>query len=229
MNPERAHPRSDVPLRTVLCFGDSNTWGFEPGSGRRYPRAVRWPGALAERAGPAWHVVEAGLNGRTTVFHDPLGDLEGLRHLGPILDSAAPVDVVVLLLGTNDLKTRFAASAYEIAEGAGRLVDHVLASDAGPGDVAPDVVLVAPPPLASVEAWARRDPDAYEGFETAWRDAATTSQAFARQYARVARLRGVRFLDAGAHVRTSDVDGVHWSAEGHAALARAVHAVLAGG
>jgi lysophospholipase L1-like esterase len=217
------------PARTVLCFGDSNTWGFEPGTGARYPRSVRWPGALAALAGPDWHVVEAGLNGRTTVFEDPLGDLMGLRHLGPTLDSAAPVDLVVLMLGTNDLKTRFAASAYEIAEGAGRLVDHVLASDAGHGGAAPDVLLVAPPPLATLEGWALRDPEAYEGFESAWRDALATSAAFARQYARVAHVRGVRSLDAGEHVRTSDVDGVHWPAEGHAALARAVHALLSTG
>ena len=208
--------------RTLLCFGDSNTWGFEPGSMTRYPRRVRWPGVAAAALGEAWHVVEAGLNGRTTVFEDPLGDVCGLRHLGPVLASAAPVDVVAIVLGTNDLKTRLSASPYEIAEGAGMLVDHVLASDAGPDERAPAVLLVAPPPLASLSGWEARDRASYEGFEEAWRDARERSLRFARQYARVAHVRGVAWLDAGAHVVSSDIDGIHWPPEGHAALGRAI-------
>ncbi len=208
--------------RTLLCFGDSNTWGFEPGSMTRYPRHVRWPGVTDAVLGDAWHVVEAGLNGRTTVFEDPLDDLAGVRHLGPVLSSAAPVDVVVIALGTNDLKTRLGASAYEIAEGAGVLVDRVLASDAGPAEAPPAVLLVAPPPIGDLSGWARRDLAAYEGFEEAWHEARERSLRFASQYARVARVRGVPFLDAGQHVISSDVDGIHWAAEGHAALGRAV-------
>jgi lysophospholipase L1-like esterase len=212
--------------RTLLCFGDSNTWGFEPASMARYPRRVRWPGVAADALGAGWHVVEAGLNGRTTVFEDPLGDLAGIRHLGPVLDSAAPVDVVLIALGTNDLKTRLSASAYEIAEGAGMLVDRVLASDAGPHERAPGVLLVAPPPVVDVGGWAARDPDAFEGFEQGWRDAVERSRRFAAQYARVARVRGVPLLDAGEHVVSSDLDGIHWSPEGHGAFGRAVAAAV---
>jgi lysophospholipase L1-like esterase len=213
--------------RTVLCFGDSNTWGYEPGTGARFGRHVRWPGVLQRELGGAWHVVEAGLNGRTTVFEDPLGDKCGRRHIGPVLESAAPADVVIVMLGTNDLKTRFCASAYEIAEGAGAIVDAVLAGAWGPHDGAPDVLLVAPPPLATLAGWEARDPEAYEGFETMWRDGIVTSRAFARQYARVARSRGVGFLDAGLHVATSEVDGVHWAAEGHEAFGCAVASAVA--
>jgi lysophospholipase L1-like esterase len=212
--------------RSLLCFGDSNTWGFEPASMARYPRRVRWPGVAAAALGDGWHVVEAGLNGRTTVFEDPLGDLAGIRHLGPVLDSAAPVDVVVIALGTNDLKTRLSASAYEIAEGAGMLVDRVLASDAGPGERAPGVLLVAPPPLVDVGGWAARDPDAYAGFEQGWQAAVERSLHFAAQYARVARVRGVAFLDAGEHVVSSALDGIHWPPEGHDAFGRAVAAAV---
>ncbi len=208
--------------RTLLCFGDSNTWGFEPATMTRYPRHVRWPGVAAAALGEAWHVVEAGLNGRTTAFEDPLGDKCGVRHLGPVLESAAPVDVVVIALGTNDLKTRLSASPFEIAEGAGLLVESVLTSDAGPGGSAPAVLLVAPPPIGELGGWAERDEFAYEGFEEAWHEARQRSLGFARQYARVARVHGVALLDAALHVLSSDVDGIHWSSEGHASFGRAV-------
>jgi lysophospholipase L1-like esterase len=181
---------------------------------------------LARELGEAWHVVEAGLNGRTTVFEDPLGDTCGRRHIGPVVASAAPVDVAVVMLGTNDLKTRFGASAYEIAEGAGVLVEAVRASAHGRDARPPDVLLVAPPPLAALDGWEARDPEAYAGFDTMWQGGLATSQAFARQYERVAHVRGVGFLDAGLHVSTSDVDGVHWSAEGHEAFGIAVGAAL---
>lgn len=208
--------------RTLLCFGDSNTWGFDPVSGARYPRAVRWPGVCATALGSDWHVVEAGLNGRTSVFEDPLGDLAGIRHLGPVLASAAPVDVIAILLGTNDLKARFAATAAEIADGAGALVDRVLGSRAGPDARAPAVLLVAPPLVGDLDALRLDDEADLEARRSVWQGARERSRSFARQYQRVARLRSVSFLDAGAFVTSSDVDAVHWSPEGHAALGGAV-------
>jgi hypothetical protein len=84
--------------------------------------------------------------------------------------------------------------------------------------------LVAPAPIGSLAGWAERDPEAYDGFETTYRGADITSRAFAQQYARVARVRGIAFLDAGAHVTSSDVDGVHGSREAHGAFGRAVAA-----
>ena len=181
---------------------------------------------LRVELGSTWRVVEAGLNGRTTVFEDPLGDKCGRRHVGPVLESAAPVDVVIVMLGVNDLKTRFGASAYEIAEGAGTVVDAVRGSPFGPEGRAPHVILVAPPPLTTLQGWEERDPEAFAGFDTMWLDGQRKSREFGRQYARVAQVRGVGFLDAATHVTTSDIDGVHWSAEGHAAFGRAAAAAL---
>lgn len=212
--------------RTLLCFGDSNTWGFDPVTGARYPRATRWPGVCAEALGAGWSVVEAGLNGRTTVFEDPLGDLAGVRHLGPVLASAAPVDVVAILLGTNDLKTRFAASAAEIASGAGVLVDRVLVSSSGPAGRAPRVLLIAPPPVGDGSALARRDAESFDVFDQGWRGARERSLAFGTHYARIARDRGVAFVDAGRVVTTSEVDAVHWTASAHGALGAAVAAAV---
>jgi lysophospholipase L1-like esterase len=210
------------PVHTLLAFGDSNTWGSDPGTGTRYPRSQRWPGALAQALGSAWQVVEAGLGGRTTVFEDPLGDKAGIRHLEPVLMSAAPITLVLVLLGTNDLKTRFAASAYEIAEGAGLIVDRIRASRAGVGGAPPQVLLIAPPPVMSVAGLEARDPQMYAGYALGWANAEARSRQFAEQYARVARTRGVPCFDAGSVIASSPVDGIHWSAESHAALAAAL-------
>ena len=96
--------------RDVLCYGDSNTYGTIPASEGRFPRDVRWPGVLADELGAGWHVIEEGLGGRTTVFDDPiLPDRNGRRYLMPCLLSHAPLHAVVISLGTNDLKARFAA------------------------------------------------------------------------------------------------------------------------
>ena len=94
-------------MKHVLVYGDSNSWGFEPGSGKRYGEEVRWTGVLAENLGSDTRVIEEGLNGRTTVFDDPLEPgRNGKTYLGPCLQSHHPLDLVILMLGTNDLKHR---------------------------------------------------------------------------------------------------------------------------
>src|SRR5688572_13370016 len=105
-------------MKTILCFGDSNTWGYVPGTGKRYPRSERWPGVLQETLGNEFLIIEEGLNARTTTMDDPIrgGAIKnGLTYLRPCLESHAPIDLVLLLLGTNDLKHRFGLSAYDVA------------------------------------------------------------------------------------------------------------------
>ena len=86
-------------MKTILCYGDSNTWGYIPGTGNRYPRQVRWTGVLQNLLGEKFHVIEEGLNGRTTVMDDPTRIAKnGLPYLRPCLDSHAPIDLVVLML-----------------------------------------------------------------------------------------------------------------------------------
>src|SRR5262245_41824824 len=106
------------PKYSVLCYGDSNTWGFVPGTGARYALDVRWPGVLREQLGPEYWVIEEGLNGRTTVWEDPeVAGRNGQQYLPPCLQTHRPLDAVILFLGLNDLKTKFGATAETIAEG----------------------------------------------------------------------------------------------------------------
>jgi lysophospholipase L1-like esterase len=201
-------------MPTVVCYGDSNTHGADPVTLARFPRDVRWPGVLrAELAGVA-EVIEEGLNGRTTLWDDPFMDgRNGRPYLLPCLRSHAPVDVLVLMLGTNDLKTIFGRQANEIAAGVGALVDIAQASGTGPGGGPPGVLVVVPPRLGAAteksELW---------GFGAA----RAVSEELPRLYRVVAETRGSAFLDASVLVEGDPADGVHLDAAGHGMLGQAI-------
>lgn len=199
---------------TVVCYGDSNTYGADPVTLARFPRDVRWPGVLARELAGIGEVVEEGLNGRTTIWDDPFMDgRNGKPYLPPCLRSHAPVDVLVLMLGTNDLKSIFGRQAHEIAAGAGALVDLALASGAGPGGGAPQVLVVAPPRLGPAtdraELW---------GFGAA----RAASERLPGLYRAMAEMKGVAFLDAAVLVGGDPADGVHLNPQDHGILGRAV-------
>jgi lysophospholipase L1-like esterase len=205
-----------VPV--IVCFGDSNTYGFDALTTGRLPKDVRWPGVLAAELAGVAEVIEEGLNGRTTIWDDPyLDGRNGRTYLLPCLRSHAPLDVVVIMLGTNDTKTIFGRTAAEIAAGAGALVDLALGSGTGPDEGAPRVLLIALPGPGEVtdrsEVW---------GFG----EARAKGERMPSLYRTVAEMRGVAFLDASALVAVDPADGVHLAPEGHAVLGRAVAAAV---
>jgi lysophospholipase L1-like esterase len=207
--------------RSVLCYGDSNTWGYAP-AGRpdgRYGPEERWPGVMRTALGGGWLVIEEGLNGRTTVRDDPVegAHKNGRTYLVPCLETHKPLDAVVIMLGTNDLKARFAISAWEIAQGAGVLVSVVQAAAVGRNGGRPEILLVSPPPtLAAFPNHAEMFAGAHE-----------KSKGLAREYKAVADKLGVRFFDAGSVIRSSALDGFHLDPESHAALGKAIAAEIA--
>ena len=201
-------------MKTILCYGDSNTWGYDPATQTRFPRDERWPGVLRTELGEGYLVIEEGLNGRTTVWDDPIEiDKNGATYLRPCIQTHKPMDLVVIMLGTNDLKTRFSLPAYDIASGAGVLVDIVKKSDTGIGGEAPEVLLIAPPPAVELT-----------GFAEMFEDAMEKSGGFARHYRRVANEKGCHYLNAGDHVESSPLDGIHLELDTHATLGKAVSA-----
>src|SRR5271155_362381 len=142
-------------MAVIVAFGDSNTWGYDPATGTRFPPDVRWTGVMRRKLGGGHAVIEEGLNGRTTVFADPIEpDRRGADYLPPCLRSHAPLDLVIIALGCNDMKARFNVSAAEIAFGAERLVMMAGAEPVGPKGAPPRVLLVAPPPIAKLTSFA---------------------------------------------------------------------------
>jgi lysophospholipase L1-like esterase len=212
--------------RRILAYGDSNTWGWIPVEQgyptTRYPAEKRWPGVLRESLGPGYEVIEEGLSGRTTDLADPTAPqiggagLDGSAYLPAALASHAPLDLVVIMLGTNDLKTNFDRSPDEIAAGICKLV-RIVAASAGAAWTtypAPRTLVLVPPPLTPA---AKFPAEMFEG-------GVEKSRMLAVSYATSARDCAAEFLDAGLVTNADGVDGLHLSEEAHAKLGRAVAA-----
>lgn len=202
-------------MRRILCYGDSNTWGYRPGDGDRHPEEVRWTGILAQELGPEFRVIEDGLNGRTTVYDDPFDACRnGRTGLGYALLSHKPLDMVILMLGTNDLKY---TDVYGAARGAAALVqllqgaNAVFPSTFPVFPAKPKILLVAPIPISAGVDDGEIRSTLYGTHET--------SLLFPREYARVAKELEVDFLDAGAFAAPSPLDCIHLDESGHRALA----------
>ena len=200
-------------MKTVVCFGDSNTWGYDPLTRERFDRDTRWPGVLRNELGEGYLVLEEGLNGRTTVWDDPVDGAHknGSRYLLACLESHAPSDLVVIMLGTNDLKRRFGVPAEDIARGAARLVGIARQSMCGPRGDAPQVLLVAPPPTTKLTRFS----EMFEG-------AGEKSRRFGARFQAQAEEIGCPLLNAADEVVTSDLYGIHLEADQHQRLGRAV-------
>lgn len=208
-------------MAVILCYGDSNTHGTRPltelGKFERHPPGDRWPDVMARALGPDHTVIPEGLPGRTTLHDDPIeaGTRNGLTVLPAILHSHRPIDLMVLMLGTNDLKNRFSVTAFEIARALERLIQTTRAEI----DVR-EIILVSPVPVQETGVQA----DAFSG-------AVARQEGLADQIEAAARRQGCAFVDAGRHVSVSDVDGIHWEAAAHhvfgAVMADAVRGRLA--
>jgi lysophospholipase L1-like esterase len=205
-------------MKTIVCFGDSNTWGAIPLQGpkfeilRRFNMEQRWPGVMRNLLGAEYWVIEEGLCGRTTVCEDPVERYKcGKEYIVPCIQSHTPVDLVTVMLGTNDLKKRFSLPAFDIAKGAGVLVDRVWKINYPFGCRAPWVLLIAPPPIREVG----RLQEIFEG-------GAEKSLKFGTYYADIAETLGCSFIDAGKIISSSPDDGVHFGVVEHAKLGKAV-------
>ena len=222
----------------ILCFGDSNTYGWMASSGsptRRYPPSVRWTGRLASILGPEWDIVEEGLGGRTlrdrfaqgSGVNVPGAGLSAADYLPPCLLSHLPLDAVVIMLGSNDMKSVLRRTEYDIAEGMAILADMVLhLSWEGLLQYPHPRLLIMSPPFIG-ERKMSLSGDRYV-------DAPEKSRKLAGLYRQVADACGAAFLDAAAvlagdpYGEAHGPDGMHLDEEDHARLAAAVARKLRG-
>jgi lysophospholipase L1-like esterase len=203
-------------VTAICCYGDSNTWGLEASTEQRLQRWRRWPGVLQRELGDDVHVIEEGLNGRTTVFEDPyVPGRNGMTHLPVVLQTHAPLDLVVIWLGTNDLLVPGGLTAIDAARGAITLAEMVRAGDAGPDGEPPEVLVLVSPPFGPLDVLERLSPHAElesRGFIDAFRWLAEEAQ--------------VPLLDLAPFATSSTLDGIHFEADDHEAIGRAVAAAV---
>lgn len=198
----------------IVCFGDSNTHGLctDPSDcadgGTRFNEEERWTQLLAKKLGDEYLVVEEGLSGRTTVFNDPI--YEGMCALDvayPILMSHEPIDLLIIMLGTNDTKERFGVNATCIAKGMDRLVKKCKSISCW-GNHGPNILIICPPHISRKQV----KPSMGVGCPE-------KSEELAAQYSPMAKENGCAFLDAEGIVECNTVDYMHFTRKGHAALA----------
>lgn len=206
--------------RTVLCYGDSNTYGAIPTlsrKGYRYTSDQRWTGILARQLGKEWTVIEEGLPGRTTVHSDPIEGRHknGAAFLPACLESHTPIDLVTIMLGTNDLKARFSVGPTDIARSIEVLLKCVQQSEAGPGGLPPHVLVITPPPLFDVGIAS----DVFAG-------GMEKSTALAAEVAAICEHHHVAHFDAGSIIESSSIDGVHLDVDAHQAIGLAIASLV---
>jgi lysophospholipase L1-like esterase len=206
-------------LKTILAYGDSLTWGHFAEGGRRHDYADRWPSVLQKALGHDVRVFAEGLNGRTTAYDDHLAacDRNGARLLPTILHTHAPLDLVIIMLGTNDLKPAIAGSANAALKGMSRLV-QIVQHHAWPFEYpTPEILLMAPPVICET---------ANEDYAANFAGAVEQSKMLATLYRDMADETGCGFFDAGSVAVTSPYDGIHLDAENTRAIGRGIEPIV---
>lgn len=201
-------------MKYILCFGDSNTYGYDTAGGGRFPWGVRWTSRVQEALGDGYRVIEEGMGGRTTVWDDPIDQVPSAdRCLLTCLASHQPLDLVIIMLGTNDLKLRFGLEAADIAAGAQVLVRKTKEYLEKVQDIKARILLVSP---IEVDERIRDKP---YGIHMGGADAARRSRELPRFFQEVARVNQCDFLAASDYANPCVEDWMHLDAEGHRKLA----------
>lgn len=201
----------------VLCYGDSNTWGDPPSKLSRYPVDVRWPGKLQKLLGSEFEIIEEGLCGRTTDVDDPKeAGRNGKTYLLPCLNTHKPIDIFVLMLGTNDLKERFNKSPEDIAKSISSLIKIVKSAKVGSKGKTPKIILISPPTVRE------------HGILPilGMKGAAEKSKELASKLKDVASKNSCLFIDISKYVEPSRIDGAHLSAESHHKIAEVISKII---
>ncbi|MCC8127287.1 MAG: SGNH/GDSL hydrolase family protein [Clostridiales bacterium] len=203
--------------RHILCYGDSNTFGTDPVHGGRHPDSIRWTGVLQERLGEQYRIIEEGCGGRTTVFDDALSPgRNGLTALTTCIASHNPLDLIIVMLGTNDLKKQYSLTEWDLGRAMERIIDAIRNFPYHPYYQQPEILIVSPIRIREGVSKA-----VYGCFTE---EAPVMSGHFCTQYEAVSREKGCHFFDAARVAEASEEDRLHMTAENHRKLAEALEA-----
>ena len=202
--------------KRVLCYGDSNTYGYIP-TGGRYDEHTRWPMRMQELLGDGYAVIEEGFNGRTCVFDDPVegGYKSGVQYLPPCLMSHNPLDAVLIMLGSNDTKKRFGMTPMTIGQSMMQLVRTAKQYAVNEAGETARIIVVAPPKILDNLMQTRHG-------ECFGEQAISVSAGLSRELRRISKLMRCDFFDAVPYAEVSPLDAVHMTARGHLQLAEAM-------
>ncbi len=196
--------------KRILCFGDSNTWGYIPATGKRYPVGVRWTSLLQEKLGIGYEIIEEGLNSRTTDIDDPKHKgKNGFTYLRPCLETHDPIDLIILMLGTNDMKERFNREPLRIAEGIENLIKDIKEYAIEEETIELQVIIVSHPLVD----------ETVEGVKEKYLGAGEKSTKLGELYEQVAKKFNYKFIDISKVVSPSKKDGYHLEPESHQKIA----------
>ena len=206
--------------KTVLCYGDSLTWGYDAETLGRHAFEDRWPSVLQRALGPGVNVIAEGLNGRTSAYDDHLADCDrnGARILPTLLHSHGPLDLVIIMLGSNDMKPIIAGTAFSAVQGIQRLVSLVRHHAWPMGeDATPEILIVAPPAICET---------ANAAFAATFAGGDEQSSMLAPLYRDLADELECGFFDAGSVAATTPLDGVHLNAANTRAIGRGLEPIV---
>lgn len=207
----------------IVCFGDSNTWGYNPRTKNRFPETVRWTGLLQESLGDRYRVIEEGQNGRTIATEDPCeGEKNGLLSVIPCIESQKPFDLLILMLGSNDLKKKFNYAAIDVAGEMQLMLEKIRTYAKYHMEAEPRILLVSPPYVGETIE------DSWLGDCFGYGQAVKVSRELAPWYQELAKMYECDYMDAAQVAKVGTTDAIHMEEDGHRALAEALSAYVKG-
>lgn len=204
-------------MKNILCFGDSNTWGYDPSTQTRFSKDIRWTGVLQQLLGSKYNIIEEGLNGRTTNVNEKqdhgLGYFRPFRSamdlLSVLIETNSPLDLIIVMLGTNDLKTNFNQSSEMIAKNMRLVCESIINNDYFQTK---SIILVSPSHINE------ESPNLLDSFI----GTTQASQSFSNSYRKISDDLNLYFVDASESVKTNKIDGLHWDSKQHSDFANSL-------
>ena len=208
-------------MKRILCFGDSLTWGYDPAKRIRFDEDSRWPCVMQKELGDDYRVIEEGQNGRTIATDDPAeGEKNGLKYIGPCLESHTPLDYVIIMLGSNDCKRKFSYSSMDIAGEMQIMLEKIQSYNRFRCNDQIKVILVSPPYIADSMK------DSWLGDSFGYENSVKLSKELAPWYKQLAEMYNCTFVDASQYVKASDIDGAHLESEEQRKLGKILAEVI---